>query len=189
MANTATLLTRRQTAALLGITEAEVKTRDNEAFHPIKGPDGSWRYPPEEVAAVLRGVVAGDPGADPSGATCAAAFELFQSGKKLPDVVITLKQPPTLVRHMRAEYDQMAGSLTIAPESVAAVAQALSQPIRDEANLVEILAGLGDRIRGEYHRGFDAGLAEANDLGEIVDLATGKKRPLRAEDLGERKAT
>ena len=51
MANRATLLTRRQVAALLGIAEADVRARDNEAFHPIKGPDGSWRYPPEEVAA------------------------------------------------------------------------------------------------------------------------------------------
>ena len=36
MTNTATLLTRRQVAALLGVSESEVKARDNVALHPIK---------------------------------------------------------------------------------------------------------------------------------------------------------
>ena len=183
MASTPTLLTRRQVAALLGVSETEVKARDNEAFHPTKGADGSWRYPPEEVAAVLRGLVAGDSGAEPTGAVCAAAFELFEAGKKLPEVVIALKQPPALVRSLRSEYDVMAASLTITPVSVAHMAQALRTPIRDEAQLVSLVADLGERFSREYQRGYDAGFADANDLGEIVDPLTGKPRPLKPDDV------
>jgi hypothetical protein len=183
MASTPTLLTRRQVAALLGVSETEVKARDNEAFHPTKGADGSWRYPPEEVAAVLRGLVVGDSGAEPTGAVCAAAFELFQAEKKLPEVVIALKQPPALVRSLRSEYDVMAASLTITPVSVAHMAQALRTPIRDEAQLVLLIADLGERFSREYQRGYDAGFADANDLGEIVDPLTGKPRPLKPGDV------
>jgi hypothetical protein len=183
MASTPTLLTRRQVAALLGVSETEVKARDNEAFHPTKGADGSWRYPPEEVAAVLRGLVVADSGAEPPGAVCAAAFELFEAGKKLPEVVIALKQPPALVRSLRSEYDVMAASLTITPASVAHMAQALRTPIRDEVHLVSLVADLGERFSREYQRGYDAGFADASDLGEIVDPITGKSRPLKPDDV------
>ncbi len=183
MANTATLLTRRQVAALLGVSESEVKARDNVALHPIKGADGSWRYPPEEIAAILRGLVVGDSTAEPSGAVCAAAFELFDAGKNLPSVVITLKQSPALVRSLRSEYDVMAASLTVTPASVAHIAQALGTPIRDEAQLVLLIADLRERFGQEYQRGYDAGLADANDLGEIVDPITGKPRPLKPDDV------
>jgi hypothetical protein len=183
MANTATLLTRRQVAALLGVSEGEIKARDNMAFHPVKGADGSWRYPPEEVAAILRGLVVGDSGAEPNGAVCAAAFELFQAGKNLPAVVIALKQPPALVRNLRSEYDVLAASLTVTPASVAHIAQVLEAPIPDEAQLVLLIADLRERFGQEYQRGYDAGLADANDLGEIVDPITGKPRPLKPDDV------
>ncbi len=58
MGSSATLLMRRQVAPLLEKSEAEVKARDGEAFHPIKGPDGSWRYPPEEGRRVARALLA-----------------------------------------------------------------------------------------------------------------------------------
>ena len=155
MASTATLLTRRQVAALLGVSEGEIKARDNVTFHPIKGADGSWRYPPEEVAAILRGLVVDDSGAEPNGAVCAAAFELFEAGKNLPSVVITLKQPPALVRSLRSEYDVMAASLTVTPTSVARIAQVLGTPIRDEAQLdlsSRISANVWPRIPARLRR-------------------------------------
>ncbi len=183
MASTATLLTRRQVAALLGVSEDAIKARDNEAFHPSKGADGGWRYPPEEVAAVLRGLVGGDSGPEPTGAVCAAAFELFETGKKLTEVVIALKQPPGLVRSLRSEYDEMIASLTITPASVAHMAQALQTPIRNEEQLVSLVADLGQRLGEEYQRGYDAGLADANDPGEIVDPTTGERRPLKLDDV------
>jgi hypothetical protein len=183
MASNATLLTRRQTAALLGVPEAEVKARDNEAFHPVKGPDGGWRYQPEEVAVVLRGAFGDRPGAEPTGSVCADAFELFQAGKKLTEVVIALKQPPALVRSLRAEFDAMALSLTIAPTSVETMAKVLGTTIRDEAHLVALVEAFSDRLRLEYRNGYGAGMTDANDLGEIVDPGTGKKRPLKQDDI------
>jgi hypothetical protein len=165
------------------VPEAEVKARDNEAFHPVKGPDGGWRYQPEEVAAVLRGAFGDRPGAEPTGSVCADAFELFQAGKKLTEVVIALKQPPALVRSLRAEFDAMALSLTIAPTSIETMAKVLGTTIRDEAHLVALVEAFGDRLRIEYRNGYGAGMTDANDLGEIVDPRTGEKRPLKQDDI------
>jgi hypothetical protein len=178
MASSATFLTRRQVAALLDTSETEVKARDNEVFHPVKGPDGSYRYPPDEVSGVLRGAISGDGYIEPAGAICAAAFELFQKNTKLPDVVIVLKQAPALVRALRAEYDAMAAALTIAPATLATLERIVRIPVRDEAGFVSLVESLGERVRAEFERGYKAGLEEAQDAGEIVDPESGKKRRL-----------
>jgi hypothetical protein len=183
MASTSPQLTRRQVASLLNVSESEVKKQDNAVLHPTNGSDGSWRYAPEEVAAVLRGLVGGDSDPEPTGAVCAAAFELFEAGKKLTEAVIALKQPPGLVRSLRSEYDEMIAGLTITPASVALMAQALQTPIRNEEQLVSLVADLGQRLGEEYQRGYDAGLADANDPGEIVDPTTGRRRPLKLDDV------
>jgi hypothetical protein len=183
MGTSATLLTRRQVAALLGITESEVKARDNETFHPVKGPDGSWRYPADVVANVLRGFSGVHVDQEPPGAICAAAFELFQKGTKLPDVVISLKQQPTLIRTLRTEYDSMAKTLTVGAEALVTLGKLAQSPIHDAAELVALLERLGDRLHSEYERGFKDGLSESRDFGEIVDPDSGIKRPLVTADL------
>jgi len=186
VASPATFLTRRQVAALLDTTEAEVKAQDNAVFHPVKGPDGSWRYPPDEVSGVLRGVVAGHDTVEPAGAVCAAAFELFQKDTRLPNVVIALKQAPALVRSLRAEYDAMAASLTVTPETLTRLERIVRTPIRDEGRLLSMIENLGERVRGEYERGYKAGLEDAQDAGEIVDPETGEKRRLNPAEMATR---
>jgi hypothetical protein len=183
MANTATLLSRRQVAALLGVSEAEVKSRDNLTFHPSKAADGSYRYEPQEVAAVLRGVAGGEPGAEPNGAVCSAAFGLFKDGKSLPEAVIALKQVPSVIRGLRVEYDAMTSCLTIGQPSLETLTQVFRGRPRDEAHLVELITALSEQLATEYRRGHDDGVAEATDLGEIVDPSTGKKRPLGQDDI------
>jgi hypothetical protein len=183
MATTAPLLSRRQVAALLDVSEAEVKTRDNLTFHPSKAADGSYRYKPQEVAAVLRGIAGGDPGAEPNGAVCGAAFELFKDGKSLPEAVIALKQVPSVIRGLRVEYDAMTLCLTIGQPSIETLAKILRGRPRDEAHLVELVTALSEQLGTEYRRGHEDGVAEATDLGEIVDPSTGKKRPLGQDDI------
>ena len=183
MGTNATLLTRRQAAALLGVTETEVRARDNVTFHPTKAPDGSWRYQPEEVAAVLRGVSGGEPGVEPNGAVAAAAFESFRDGKSLADTVISLKQAPAVVRDLRAEYDAMVACLTIDGSSLETLAKVLRNRPRDAAHLVEIATALAELAQREYQRGYDDGLADATDCGEIVDPKTGQKSALRPDDI------
>jgi hypothetical protein len=135
------------------------------------------------VSGVLRGVIAGHDNVEPAGAVCAAAFELFQKDTKLPNVVIALKQAPTLVRSLRAEYDAMAASLTVAPETAARIERIVRAPIRDEGRLVALIESLGERLRGEYERGYKAGLEDVQDAGEIVDPETGEKHRLDPAEM------
>jgi hypothetical protein len=100
-------------------------------------------------------------------------------GKRPPEIVIALKQLPGLIRSLRSEYDSMVASLTITSASVARMAQALLTPIRDEEHLASIVADLGQRLHGEYQRSYEAGPADANNPGEIVDPTTGERRQLK----------
>lgn len=183
MTNNAVLLSRRQVAALLNESEAEIKARHDTTLHPIKGADGSWRYQPDEVAAVLRGLTGGEPGVEANGAVCAAGFELFRDGKSLTDALIALKQTPAVIRNLRIEYDSMAACLTIGQESMDRLSIVLRIKPRDEAHLLELVAGLAARAEQEYERGHQDGLAEASDFGEILDPTTGRKRRLEQSDI------
>ena len=137
-ASTPAWLTRRQAAALLAQSEAQVRAEDGKSLNPQKGPDGSWRYPPEEVAALLRGTSELST-VEPNGAVCAAAFELFAQKKALPDVVIEIKQPPSLVRCLRSEFDAMSRSLIVSDLGVATLEKLLRTPIQEEQQLVNVV--------------------------------------------------
>jgi len=182
MGNMAVMLTRRQVAALLAVSEEDVKGRDGEAFHPVKGRDGSWRYPPEEVAVVMRGGYAVGPGFDPSGAVCSAAFKLFKESTTLVDVVIALAQTPTVVRGLRAEFDNLVGGLVLSAEIVAGAEKVLGVSIRNDREFTSLIGALERRLASEFDRGYIAGTADANDLGEIVDPATGARRSISGAD-------
>ncbi|MGD0838413.1 MAG: hypothetical protein ABSB49_17385 [Polyangia bacterium] len=183
MASNPTHLTRRQVAALLGVAETEVKSRDNATFHPMKAADGSWRYPPEEVAAVLRGLVTEDSTAEPSGALCAKAFGHFRGGKSLVDVVVELQATPAIVRSLRAEFDSMTSCLTFGSTTLHALGNLLGSVPKDEATTIALVTALVEKVTHEYRRGYADGLAEANDLGEIVDPSTGKRRPIASHEV------
>jgi hypothetical protein len=152
-------------------------------FHPVKAADGSWRYPPEEIAAVLRGLVADDATVEPNGAICAGAFQQFRDGKTLVDVVIGLKLEPPAVRRLRAEFDSMTGSLTLESAMLQAVGKLLGTVPKDGTNVVALVTALVEKAGSEYRRGYADGLSEASDLGEIVDPDTGKKRPLAPHEV------
>ncbi|MGC9985856.1 MAG: hypothetical protein ABSF35_19805 [Polyangia bacterium] len=182
MATTSTLLSRRQAAALLGRPESEVKARDGEAFHPIKGPDGSWRYLPAEVAAVIRGGAPSAPGLPPAGTTCSEAFSLFQAGKSLTEAVITLKQAPDVVRAIRAQYDAVTTILSLSGEALSCMEKVFGKPIQTEKEFLAALSAFQNRLDAEFVRGYRSGAEDANDFGEVVDSATGQRRRVTRDD-------
>jgi hypothetical protein len=176
-------LTRRQVAALLGVSETDVKARDGEAFHPAKGPDGSWRYLPEEVSAAIRGTLhsLGSSQQTP-GSVCADAFTAFQSGKDLAETVILLKQAPEIVRSLRSEYDSMVKTLTIPGAATAALEKLTGRTIQSGQELAAVLAELPERIEVEFLRGYQAGSQDADDFGELVDVSSGERRTVSRQE-------
>lgn len=169
-----TLLTRRQVAALLGIGESEVKQKDGTIFHPTKAPDGSFRYAVEELLSVLQPPAVTEPETSPDGATCAAAFALFAEGKNLTETVIALKQPPTLVRALRAEFDSMAGTLTVPAETVGLIEAYSKSTVRNANQLLALI----DLLRTERDTAYEQGLEDACDQGSVLDPRTGQMVPI-----------
>jgi hypothetical protein len=182
MATNTALLSRRQIAALLAITEAEVRTMDGESLHPTKAADGSLRYQPEEVAMVIRGASPSVGGFCPNGGVCAAAFEDFRAGKSLADAVINLKQAPEIVRGLRAEYDSMTRTITVSSEAVAALEKVVGKAVQTAEQLHAAISDLPARLNAEFLRGYQTCSADADDFGEIVDLESGQRRSVRRED-------
>ena len=167
--NAPTFFSRRQVAVLLGTSEDEVKEKDSTAFHPTKGPDGSWRYAADQVISVLSEDDEGSSDS-PTGAICALAFELFQQGKDLPTVVISSKQSPTMVRALRAEYDAMVGSLTIPSETMSLIRKLSRKAVGSASDILELI----DSLRAERDTAYEQGLADASDAGEVLDPQTDK---------------
>jgi hypothetical protein len=166
--NTQTVFSRRQVAVLVGVSEDEVKEKDGSIFHPTKGPDGSLRYASDEVIPAMNGN--GGDGPVPTGAICATAFELFQAGKNLPDVVISLKQSPAMIRALRAEYDAMAGCLTLPSETMSLISKISCRTVGDASDVLKLI----DSLRAERDAAYEQGFADASDPGEVLDPQTGK---------------
>ena len=167
--NTTIFFSRRQVAALFA-SEDEVKKLDNTTFHPSKGPDGSLRYPAEAVVQALKASSKALGEATAPGAICASAFELFQAGKSLPDVVISLKESPETVCALRAKFDAMTGSLTLPSETLSLIRKVSCRTVGNASDIMKLI----DSLRAERDAAYDQGFADASDTGEVLDPQTGK---------------
>jgi hypothetical protein len=168
--NIPTFFSRRQVAALFDTSEDEVKKMDNTVFNPSKGPDGSLRYSAETVVQALKASSDAPGEANTPGAVCALAFELFQTGKSLPDVVISLKQSPETVSVLRAKFDAMAGGLILPSETVSLLRKVSGRTVGNASDVLKLI----DSLCAERDAAYDQGFADASDTGEVLDPQTGK---------------
>jgi len=86
-------LTRSQVARQLGVGVTAVHDmRLRGTLHPKRDANGVWRYDPADVirAAAARGV----PGKYTAGQVAAQAFQMFDQGGELKDIVIALQVTP-----------------------------------------------------------------------------------------------
>lgn len=96
-------LTRSQVAYQLGVGVTAVhRLRVTGELHPQRDDSGVWRYDPADVirAAAKRGVR----GPRSEGETAARAFEMFEMGAGLREVVMALHLPPDEVRRLYGEF-------------------------------------------------------------------------------------
>lgn len=191
MGNKRTTLSRPQVAALLSMSEGEVRRLDGDRLHPHKGSDGGWLYRPEEVAGVLRqlllvasaGVTAGiDLVTSAEGGIAADAFSRFERGDGAARVVIDLRLNPMLVRDLRRTYDGMTRELTISSVDRQELERLVGGPIAGTRDIISIISQLA-RSRNVSGRAVpDASARELEDYGEVVDPETGEKRALTKEE-------
>jgi len=96
-------LTRSQVAHHLGIGVTAVhRLRVLGELHPRRDDAGVWRYDPSDVirAAAERGIK----GQRTEGETAAIAFQMFEMGSGLRQVVMALKLTPEAVRRLYGDF-------------------------------------------------------------------------------------
>jgi hypothetical protein len=138
-------LTRQQAADLLDVSHTTIKNWDGGLLHPRKEvralPNGGsreiWLYDPAELARVPAArrqrakMIPGD-----RGEVSARAFELFDEGLALREVVTRLRETPETVEAMHDQWSRMGGSeLVINPVARCALV-ALVGPFDGVAGLV-----------------------------------------------------
>lgn len=104
------LITRREAAALLGLSEATVRRREGTELPVTVGDDGVHRFRREDVDAYAASIAPAPPPPEASTATIRRAFELFASGATLPEIVVALDIPPSEVRRLYAEWTAPLGA-------------------------------------------------------------------------------
>jgi len=169
-----TWLTRPQVAALLGSSEEHVTALDGKDLRPVREGDRSWRYDPVEVAMYLQRR-AGEAAAE--GEIAARAFEMFRAGKDDVEVVIATRRAAADVRAFRAEYAEIVSGLFIGATPAAALRCLLGEnALADAAVLAETIER---ELEARYERGYREGQLDTEDIGELVDPATGQRRVVK----------
>jgi hypothetical protein len=192
MGNKRITLSRPQVAALLSMTEGEVRRLDGERLHPHKGPDGGWLYRPEEVAGVFRQLVFAasvgstsgvDLATSAEGGIAADAFSRFERGEGAARVVIDLRLNPMLVRDLRRTYDGMTRDLTVSSAERQELERFVGRPIATGRDIIAMISQIA-KLRSSPGRTMpDASvLEEDEDYGAVVDSETGEKRALTKEE-------
>jgi hypothetical protein len=179
-------LTRSQAAAVLKLTEDEIKARDGRDLHPQRGRDGSWFYDSAEVTALLTDAAATSASVE-EGTLTAASFELFEQGVPLQRVAILMKKSATTIMSLRKQYDMLAGTISFSRANRDRLAAILGMPLGNVGAVIERIADLASRARGaEAHGRQDD---EGDDLGELVDPETGARSAISAESADQAVAT
>lgn len=180
-------LRRPQVAAILSISEAEVRRLDGDRLHPRKSGDGSYIYAPEEVVGLLRRLLradeAGHDGVSTAvsadGEVASAAFSRFERGDGSARVIIDLKLNPLLVQDLRRTYDGMTGELAISAKVRTEIERLFGKPIKNGDELLAMVTQLG---RSRRPMVAEPAVAEDDGFGTVVDPATGQPRPLSKEE-------
>ncbi len=142
-------LTRQQAADLLNVSHSTIKNWDGRLLHPQKEtrplPNGGsreiWVYDPHELAKVPPAkrqralMIPGD-----KGEIAGRAFELFDDGTPLRQVVTQLRETPEAVDVLHDQWTRMGGAEWVLSEAARAELGRLVGPF-------DGVAGLIDRLR------------------------------------------
>jgi hypothetical protein len=153
--DTATWLTCAEASDLLHVSEGTIRSwaRDGGRLHPRKGQRvlASGRkatldlYDPHELAPMGRR--GRSPVPSGPGEAAARAFELFDAGRSLRQVVIDLRETPEKVSELHDQWHDLGGCEMVIGGTARAELERFLGPIRDVAELVKRVSDLlGERI-------------------------------------------
>ena len=133
------LLTRADVTALLHCSISSVRRLEGDALHPIVGADGVHRFDPAEIARVASHRAVRPVEGSKEGERDARVFEAFAEGKRLREIVTTLRLPADLVNRLHASWLRMGSNqdMILSTERLAQLRAALGMDVKRPADLVE----------------------------------------------------
>jgi hypothetical protein len=96
-------LTRSEAARRLGVTTTTIRRFEGTRLHPRVAADGTRLFTADEVERLARSRAV-TPSPDASGEVAAEAFRLFRLGYTLEEIVMRLKQSPTIIHRLFDEW-------------------------------------------------------------------------------------
>ncbi|MDB4989681.1 MAG: hypothetical protein JWN04_4859 [Myxococcaceae bacterium] len=109
-------LTRVEAAARLGVSTSTIRRYEWDQLHPQADSRGVWRFDPAEVDAIKNSTSSRKRSTRPSkadtvqratarrGRVAAQVFRMFARNLSLPQIVVTTRQPPEVVRALYHEW-------------------------------------------------------------------------------------
>lgn len=181
-----TRLTRSQVSALLNMSPREVAKLDGRQLHPTRSSDRTWRYDCAEVRALLApgsfGHTFDAKGHGIDGDMTAKVFQHFLKRTPLAKVAVETKQTAQALQYLRAQYDELRGSITLPRKVIVELKDLVCQNFSTAPALLSA-------VRFALQARFEEGRADAHDFGQILDQTTGQLRPVSppgsAAALGE----
>lgn len=105
--DTATGITRREAADILGVSVASIRRLEGNQLYPVQDNRGVWRFSKTEVAEYVKrrpSKSAEKPKKADEGEIAARVFEMLSDGWDLADIVIHLRIPPEKVRDLYSQW-------------------------------------------------------------------------------------
>lgn len=168
--DTDTWLTCAQASDLLGRSENTIrKWARSNVLHPARAtrvqPSGASRevevFDPHELAKIgSRSRIASVPN-DP-GELAARAFELFDDGKALREVVVILRETPWKISELHEQWADLGGAKLVINQAAQVELQRFLGPFEDVADLVS-------RVRGQLGAVIEVECTEATPLDRATD--------------------
>jgi hypothetical protein len=133
------LLTRAEAAALLRCSISSVRRFEDDALHPIVGPDGVHRFDPAEIARLASSRSPLPVHGSKEGERDARVFEAFEEGKGLREIVTTLRLPVDLVSNLHDSWQKMGSNqdMILSSERLAQLRSALGFDVKRPVDLVD----------------------------------------------------
>ena len=141
------LLTRAEAAALLRCSISSIRRLEGHTLRPVVGPDGVHRFDPVDLVRVASERSPITVAASKEGERDAMVFEALEDGKRLREIVTTMRLPVDVATKLHAAWLKMGDGHDMVLSSVrlAQLRGALQADLKRPGDLVEEVLWLAEQ--------------------------------------------
>jgi len=141
------LLTRAEAAALLHCSISSIRRLEGHTLRPVVGPDGVHRFDPVDLVRVASERTAITVAASKEGERDAMVFEALEDGKRLREIVTTMRLPVDVATKLHAAWLKMGDGhdMVLSNARLAQLRGALQADLKRPGDLVEEVLWLAEQ--------------------------------------------